>query len=59
MSMAKFRGEPEMLKTWIGIAESYWAQFSWIKKFDTDADDIDRALVTPTYNNFITSDAVF
>lgn len=31
VSMAKFRGSPELFKTWIELAESYWDQFIWAK----------------------------
>ncbi|HEX3850412.1 MAG TPA: radical SAM protein [Polyangiaceae bacterium] len=29
LSMYRFRESPELLKTWIEIAESYWHQFPW------------------------------
>jgi MoaA/NifB/PqqE/SkfB family radical SAM enzyme len=29
VSLDRFRGSPELLKTWIEISESYWKQFCW------------------------------
>ncbi|MCY4043716.1 MAG: radical SAM protein [Cellvibrionales bacterium] len=57
MSMAKFRSSPEELKTWIEIAESYWAQFSWISRFDQGV-DMSHSLAKSAQKTLITSDAV-
>lgn len=58
MNMAKFRSGADELKTWIEIAESYWAQFSWIRSVDDLGEDQSLALLSPVSPSLIASDAV-
>jgi MoaA/NifB/PqqE/SkfB family radical SAM enzyme len=57
MSMTKFRGSGEELKTWIDIADSYWNQFYWINQIDDVTELLEDSSI-PQRNHFIASDLV-